>query len=816
MTTHSGQALARLAVDAPLRQTYSYLVPPALQGVLSLGHAVSAPFGGRSLTAYVVGFHDLDELDPGVPHDKLRPIERLIDPIPVFDEAQLALFRWMSSYYHAPLGEVISGALPKEIKGGTRTTHRASEDGVEALAANAIAGDEVEVLREVVRRPGLSRRGVIRSVTDLVAAEDAERALDRLLSRELVVREQESVGGLGHIKPFIRLRLHGEAQRAALGKGTPGVRQGAVLSYLAAHPEGVDLAELATELGPYARIVARRLIDRGIAEEELREARDAVVEGELPAERTPPTLNPAQVEAVAKILGPPRAWLLRGVTGSGKTEVYLHAAAEVLARGQQVLVLVPEIGLTPLLTGRFRARFGDSVAVLHSGLSGGQRLREWRRIRAGEAQVAVGARSALFAPFQRLGLVLVDEEHDDSYKQNDGVTYSGRDMAVVRAARAGCPVVLGTATPSFETWQNAVEGRYGLLELRERATPRPVPVVELVDLRQVEKVDGHRPLIAPEVVKALQACFDGGGQAIALFNRRGYATCVQCGDCGGEFACPSCGVSLVLHQRQRTLTCHYCGFHRPMPEGCPACGGALDVLGTGTERVEEALQTLFPSVPIGRMDADTTAVRGAHHRILAEFGEGRTRLLVGTQIVAKGHDFPGVQLAVVLGADHVLMMPDFRASERAWALLTQLAGRAGRGAVAGRVLVQTHHPEHHVFRTMGDPAAFFAEEERSRRMMRYPPFYRLALVRVEGADRDRSAQAAWALARQLRGDAKEAGVDVIGPAQSAMARLVGRWRNQIILRAKDAGALGRWLSRHTLSAPQGVRVHLDIDPRDLM
>ena len=499
--------------------------------------------------------------------------------------------------------------------------------------------------------------------------------------------------------------------------------------------------------------------------------------------------------------------------------MYLRCAAEVLARGQQVLVLVPEIGLTPLLTGRFRARFGDAVAVLHSGLTGAQRLREWRRIRAGEAQVAVGARSALFAPFQNLGLVVVDEEHDDSYKQEEGVRYHARDMAVVRGNLAKCPVVLGSATPSMESWRNAFGERYGLLQLLERPTPRPVPEIEIVNLREEKRVEGRTPLLAQSVQEALKKCLlQGEGKAIVLYNRRGYATYVTCPDCGGAYTCPSCGLSLVLHRRHHTLSCHICGFHREEPRECPACGGQrIEVLGTGTERVEEALRALLPGIGIARMDSDTTSWRGAHHALLERFRTGDVRVLVGTQMVAKGHDFPDVHLAVVVSADHALRMPDFRAAERTYALLTQVAGRAGRGDQPGRVLVQTLHPDHPVLQQLGQPKAFYEEQARERRLLAYPPFTRLVLVRLEAADRMDAWRASQALAQRFRETSDGHTIQVLGPAPAARPRQVGRWRYQVVLRGRDGRGFRTWLQEQDWKTPtQGVRIAVDVDPRNLM
>jgi primosomal protein N' (replication factor Y) len=411
----------------------------------------------------------------------------------------------------------------------------------------------------------------------------------------------------------------------------------------------------------------------------------------------------------------------------------------------------------------------------------------------------------------------VDEENDDSYKQEEGVRYHARDLAVVRGRMARCPVVLGSATPSMESWVNARAGRYRLLTIRNRATPRPVPRPEIVDMRQESREGGRTPLLSAAVRSAVREALDRGGQAILLHNRRGYATFVECPGCGAAQDCPSCGISLVYHQKAARLDCHYCGFHRRFSPRCH-CGTEVEVMGRGTERVEESVAAAFPDVTVARMDADTTAERGSHARILSEFREGRARILVGTQIVAKGHDFPGVQVAAVLGADHVLGMPDFRSAERTFALVTQLCGRAGRGDVPGRVFVQTHHPEHPVFGCIGDMDAFSAHEERVRRMLGYPPWSRLVLVRVEAVDRAAAERAARDLAGVAREQARaHAGVDVLGPAPAPLPRLVGRWRFQVILRGRNVAAFRQFVATHhtTWRVPSGVRRIVDVDPRSL-
>ena len=801
----------QVALTLPMKEPFTYGVPFHLSGALRLGHAVLVPFGKRTVSGYVLGTQKEVDFDPS----KVKPVRQLLDPEPVFNAQQLRFFKWISEYYLSPLGEVIATALPSSFKATSKSQHFASDDGVNALAEKKTEGPEAEVLRECISRPGLTRRGLVKRLKDLLEDQESDRALDALLRRGWIYREQTQLSGPGAMARVAVLCP--EVEDFNLKKARLGKRQIAVVEAIEKAGGRADFSEIIAEQGPYARTALKALIERGLITETQREIRDAVTTGELPASSTPPQLTAPQESALKAILNDSRTWLLHGVTGAGKTEVYLHAAAEVLKQGKDVLVLVPEIGLTPLLTGRFRARFGEQVAVLHSGLTGSQRLREWRRIRAGEARVTVGARSALFAPFNQLGLIAVDEEHDDPYKQDEGVRYHARDMAVVAGHLLGCPVVLGSATPSIETYRNAQTGRYGLLELLTRPTPRPVPTIEMVDLNAIERVDGEKPLLSPEVQRALRRCFDDGGKAIVLFNRRGFATFVQCNDCGAAYRCPSCGVALVLHKHQRTLTCHYCGFHRPHEPECRQCGGEIVEMGKGTERVEQVLAEHFPDIPIARMDADTTSTRGAHHRILEGFRKGESRMLVGTQIVAKGHDFPDVHLAVVVGADHVLMMPDFRAAERCFSLLTQLAGRAGRGDVTGRVLVQTHHPLHFALQKLGDYKAFYTREIHEREILSHPPFGRLCLIRLEGSDRYSVQQAAFELAKKLRSQVDSSRINVLGPAPAALPRLLGRWRVQLILRGMDARAFRNWLSTLKLKAPaKSIRMVVDVDPRYLM
>jgi primosomal protein N' (replication factor Y) len=810
---------AQVAIARPVGGPFTYAVPAAL-GDVALGHAVLVPFGKRGQeTGYVVGTVDVPDLDPA----RIKPITRLVDPVPAFDAEQLTFFRWIADYYLASLGQVIATALPARLSARVVSVAMPTEAGVEALTDDGVGADDATVLREVVSRPGLTARGLAQRLDPMLDGDATDRALQRLLRKGLVEwHDREIAEGRGRLATA-RLAIPVTEVPARLAR--VGKRMQALIDALSSVSGPVDVAALVADQGSATHAALARLVEAGVVAKGEREVRDPLDEGPPIGPRTPPPLNAAQAAALDALTGLDRdaTFLLFGVTGSGKTEVFLGAAAAALARGEQVLVLVPEIGLTPQLVGRFRARFGDQVAVLHSGLTGGERLSQWRRIRAGEARVAVGARSALFAPFERLGLVVVDEEHDDSYKQDDGVRYHARDLAVVLGRRHGCAVVLASATPSLESWHNAQTGRYRLLRLPERATPRPVPIVEKVDLTALEVPEGQpRPMFHPDVVSALRQTFHAGGKAIVLYNRRGYATMVRCDDCGGTWSCPNCGITLTLHRTAKVLACHYCGLKRPMESRCPSCGSEkLEEVGKGTERVEETLAELFPDVPQARMDADTTAVRGAHERILTSFREGRSRLLVGTQIVAKGHDFPDVHTAVVVSADTGLRIPDFRSAERTWSLLVQVAGRAGRGDVPGRVFVQTWDTDHYALDLLDDAAAFYDAELKIRRTLRYPPFTRLALVRLEGPDREAVVEAARELAKGLRAEARHHdGVDVLGPSPAALPRLVGRWRFQVILRGKLYKAfralLDGWRERLAGASRAGVRVYVDVDPRHLM
>lgn len=520
-----------------------------------------------------------------------------------------------------------------------------------------------------------------------------------------------------------------------------------------------------------------------------------------------------------------RPILLHGITGSGKTEIYLRAFEEVRKRGGHGLLLVPEISLTPQLVERFRDRFGDQVAVYHSGLTDAQRQEQWEKMRNGDVFAAVGTRSALFAPFEKLSLIVVDEEHDGSYKQDEGFLYNARDCAVMRAKLEGAAIVLGSATPSFESFANAKSGKYAYCHLPERATGASLPTIDIVDLRECcfEK----KGALAPATIKAIGTVLERKEQALLLLNRRGFANFILCRACGHVFECPNCDISLTHHQGPNRLLCHYCEYTIPAPSSCPECKGIdLAPMGHGTQKVEEELAGLFPKAVIARLDRDTSLKAGTRRTFLSKMQKGEIDILLGTQIVAKGHDFPNVTLVGVVDADVSLHLPDFRSYERTFQLLTQVSGRSGRGAKPGRVLIQTYQPEHPslVHAKDHDYLSFYEKEHEHRKALRYPPFARVANLRLQGISLDRTEKAADGAMKILRTKRKalelEKRIDLLGPAPAPLKKVRGKFRYQLLIKAPDAATLSKFLNASIPSIndglPSGCRMAIDVDPINML
>ncbi len=602
-----------------------------------------------------------------------------------------------------------------------------------------------------------------------------------------------------------------------------GAKQQALVDYLRQHSGGT-LEQIKGQFGEVYDSL-RRLQQQGFVEESQRERQrdpfaDLPAGADLPVE--PSASQRSALAAVEEALDDQsfRPMLLHGVTGSGKTEVYLRSVQQVLDRGRKALVLVPEIALTPQLVGRFRARFANRnvrLAVLHSGLSSGERYDSWRAVARGEIDIVIGARSAIFAPLENIGLILIDEEHDGSYKQGDGFRYHARDLALLRGKMQHATVVLGSATPALTTFYRVQKGQAAYLPLAERILGRPLPEVQLIDLTE-QRPEG---ILAETLRLALQDNFEKGEQSLLLLNRRGFAPFLLCADCGVTIRCPNCEIALTYYQKQRLLRCNYCDFALLPPDHCPACHGCDMVPeGAGTERLEEELAALLPDAVIGRMDRDTTSRKGSHQKLIDGMSARRIDILLGTQMVAKGHDFPGVTLVGVVNADSALNFPDFRAAERTFSLLAQVAGRAGRGEQPGRVLIQTYDPGHYVLNCVAghDYRSFYDEELNLREVLGYPPFGHLVNCLIAGNDEQRVMAAAEQLAQAWQDLANGIPVEILGPAPCPLSRLRGKWRRQILLKSTNRLAL-RHLLRHfdrlRKEVPAGVSALIDVDPVDM-
>jgi primosomal protein N' (replication factor Y) (superfamily II helicase) len=697
---------------------------------------------------------DISTEAPDIPAEKLKPLRAVVDPEPVLPDELLGFLQELARYYIAPIGAVIELALP----------------AVERTAAEALSTRESFQV-------GHSTGRMLQNVSALPDAVVPEK----LKGNALAVFED--------------LRTNGPRTTAELAK------------------------QWST-----ARAAVKRLESLALVRLERVEARPDPFFVKV-ARDTPPELTAPQADAVGRLVAAlehhdRQAFLLDGVTASGKTEVYLRAVQRALELERGAIVLVPEIALTPQLVTRFRARLGERIAVLHSGLSDAQRHAMWRALRRGELRVAVGARSALFAPVHDLGLICVDEEHDGSFKQEEGVRYHARDMALLRAHRAGAVCVLGSATPSLASVALAHSGRLEILKLPARARSTAVlPKVEVVDLRHVGAGPGGDRLLSLTLFRALEAGLARGEQAILFLNRRGFSPSLICGSCGELVKCPNCSVSLTLHRSAgESLQCHYCDYTVAVPKICAKCGASrLTEEGSGTERIEATLKQALPTARIARLDRDVAA--GAKSEaVLDRVRAGEVDILVGTQMVTKGHDLPNVTLVGVLNADSALSMPDFRASERTFQLLVQVAGRAGRGDVPGRVLIQTRQPEHPAiaYALRHDVAGFIEQEMRDREEVRFPPFSRLALVRFDAVDEGQALAECERVAAIARA-AVATGVEVLGPTAAPLARLRNRYRFRFVLRAADRKPLrDALLAVARASVNRLVRMAIDVDPVNML
>jgi primosomal protein N' (replication factor Y) len=781
--------------------------------VPEVGARVLVPFSGQKLMGVVVRVHDNQPADGF----EIKPIQQVLDDAALLTPDLLQLAEWIAQYYVAPLGEVLRGMLPLMAEVKRDLLYRIAEQGRRVLYEGAEKGSS--------RRSKLSAEDQNREYTVLNYLDSGEPAKLATL-RSATGANKALLDAMARKKWLVREAVAQERDARRLEKIAVLVEdtripklnanQQLILAELAAAGGRLRVRDLRTSSSlveakvpdsTLATLVKRNLI-RIEEEPESFSLGGVHAEGKKFAHEH--ALNETQTEsfaalAVALDKGGFQPHLLHGVTGSGKTAVYFAAMKRALEAGKSSLLLVPEIGLTPAMAAQMFAAFGDDVALLHSQLTPDERAEQWHRIRRGEARIVVGTRSAVFAPIANLGLILVDEEHDSSYKQEETPRYNGRDTAVMRAKLLDIPIVLGSATPSLESWSNAQKGRYTLLTMAERVSNRPLPEVELIDMREEFRATGTEHIFSRRLIEETQAALDRGEQAMILLNRRGYSYVVMCRSCGEKIECENCAISMTFHKpvlgadahahAGERLECHYCGFRRTVPKFCPKCESEhLYYLGAGSQQGEERLQEIFPGARIGRMDRDTVRSRADMERMLARLHSGEINLLVGTQMIAKGHDIHGVTVVGVVGCDHALGLPDFRAAERVFQLLTQVSGRAGRGDAPGRVVVQTYHPDHYAIRFAAkhDYNGFVEKELQYRRWMHYPPNTVLANVVLQSQKLEEAS--AWA-ARLGKWFAAHStlGLRVLGPAAAPIVRLKRIYRFHFVLKAEKRQTLNRAL-----------------------
>ncbi len=812
-----------VAVPLPVHDTYTYQIPDPLRPLICPGKRVLVPFRSRRVTGYVTG--------PGVAV-RGKPIKSILDVLdewPLFPPDMVPFFQWISGYYMHPLGEVIKGALPGGINPIEVAELSITRDGKRALENRLATPLESRVLQHLKQQPAN-----LKALSRELKVDISHGLIQTMVRKGWLSKKQRLVTGRTGsrteriIAPGPRLRPPGPDHPPHGEKLSPAKQK--IVRVLSSKGE-IPLKAL-TAMVPSAPRQVKPLRDMGYATISKRPVfRNPF--GESIRRDQPLRLTVDQRQVMRRVTGVLdqgfSTCLLTGVTGSGKTEIYLQAAAEVLRRKKTVLVLVPEIALISQTEGRFRARFGNRVAVLHSGLSRGERFDQWIRIVREKTPIAVGARSAVFAPLANIGLIVVDEEHDTSYKQEGGLRYHARDLAVLRAKLQGCVALLGSATPSVQSCHNAKKGKFIDLSLDRRIENRPLPDIITVDLRKIKGRTETGRFISPRLYSAMSQSLGRGEQVLLFLNRRGYARLPLCRGCGEAVRCPHCDIALTYHQQHHIYKCHYCGFRRQATLQCPHCRTSnIKLLGMGTERLESMVKSMFPKASVARMDRDTTTGKNAVLNILKQVRNGSVDVLIGTQMVAKGHDFPNITLVGIICADLSLNFPDFRSGERTFQLLAQVAGRAGRGDAPGKVILQTYNPDHFSIRAAKaqDVHLFYSQEITFRKALHYPPFSRMVLLRIRGKDKRPTHELSQHLSsacRQIRASVPtfKKGVRVMGPIEAAIPKIADHHRYRILLKGETPGIIHDFMkrlltSRKKMFRSARVKVALDVDPIFMM
>ena len=807
----------RVAVSVPVRGTFFYATPEDLAPMVRVGCRVLVPFSNRKVTGYV-----LEEIFD-VPERDLREIVDILDIEPLFLEQMVPFFEWIADYYIHPVGMVIRSALPEE----NFKTARLTKKGLEVLHGRLFHSEETELLSWIKDNRDKRLPWPLKKIYPL-----QERGWLSIESRT-----KKGVSNESYALKFIRPKKGLDLAAALAKRGKASKAKNEVEFLKVIFESGAILSkELKSKFtnGPY---LVNKWVNKGVLENQTVPVHNPKGAANILPPPAPHVLHEHQRQALNQVRnhldkGVFSSCLLYGITGSGKTEVYYRAVEHAIKSGRRAILIAPEISLAVYLEGVFRSRLGDRIAVYHSGLSTRERCRQWMRMARGEVDLVIGARSALFAPLPELGLIIVDEEHDSAYVQEEsrgGPHYQARDAAVVRAKIEKAVVILGSGTPSVQSFQNSITGRYHLLLMPDRVEKRPLPKVEIVDMKGHKNAYGKEMMISPKLRKALDENLITGSQSILFLNRRGFHRLYLCRACGQSISCPNCDVALTFHLNEDRLICHYCGFNSGTKVKCSSCGGGnLKPYGFGTEKLEHEMNALFPAARISRMDADSTRKKGAALQILKKFGRHETDILVGTQMITKGYDFPHVTLVGVISADLSLSFPDFRAGERTFQLLSQVAGRAGRGDQKGRVIIQTFNPDHYVIRAAmtHDFQSFFDTEKGLREQLGYPPFSNLACLRLQGSSKKMTEEAVYQLSEDLRAilrrwpkRGKE--IQVLGPVEAPMSRLKGKHRWQLLVKSRSVSLLRHLLvevEKSSMKALKSRDVHLvsDVDPYNML
>lgn len=801
--------IASVIVDVPAKQTdreFDYRIPEKWNQVIKPGMRVIVPFGPRMVQGFVTGLKAKSDFA------KLRFIKEPMDLEPIINDELLQLGDWLTKEAMCFKISALQAMLPAAMKAKYEKVIKVVEDKKDQLPPS--------IQNLFGKNDSLSWKDVIEGENASLVQKEMQNGN---LELEFNVKNRLNKKTVRVIKSLLSPM---ELKEMASAISSHAKKQQELLQYFIEHQEPIPLKELLELLNTSSGTV-KSLVSKGALAEMDQEVYRDPYENRVFEKSIPFTLTAEQTAALKPIQEKIHhdehdVFLLYGVTGSGKTEVYLQAIASVIEKGKEAIMLVPEISLTPQTVKRFKERFGEQVAVMHSGLSVGEKYDEWRKIHRKEVKVVVGARSAVFAPFESLGLVIIDEEHESSYKQEETPRYHARDVAIERAKSYGCPVILGSATPTLESFARAKKNVYKLLTLSQRMNKNALPAVDIVDMRE-ELRTGNRSMFSELLFTKLKDRLEKGEQTVLMLNKRGHSSFVMCRSCGLVINCPNCDISLTYHRFNDIMKCHYCGFEEGMPSVCPECESEhIRFFGTGTQKVEEELAKILPEARVIRMDVDTTSKKGSHERLLNAFGEGKADILLGTQMIAKGLDFPNITLVGVLSADTMLHLPDFRSSEKTFQLLTQVSGRAGRHQLPGEVVIQTYTPEHYSIElsALQDYDAFYEREMYLRRQSHYPPYYYVVLITVSHEDLMKTVSVTEKITNYLGSRLNRDSV-VLGPVASPISRINNRYRYQCLIKYKREPDLNqhlRTLLEHYQkeTAQNHLQISIDLNPQIMM